>query len=394
MLPGFVPRWIAEFKCRSRSLLSRKALTIDDYDDGDGSQTYSPPACSRPSSAIGRRRSQSGRAAGIYSGSTVLGEDCERSTNAYPAEPMPVYRKASDRVPNNSTIRLIWNQDEHGDGLADLEKHNRPHPSRSIMYSLFTSSDRNLHSSCSSRSNSISHSSIPAWAKLYYGSGERRFLASALSSESLFSDFNSRSRGSSFLSRSPSAERYPSAIRSPRRRPFQAMSQRRHNDTATRDDGGVENIEPPPSSFGPRRLRQQTSSIWSPHLRRDKRAYGYKLWDSPSTVWSANESLLSRRRVQPTLFAIGFLCPLAWVIAAFLPLPPMPRPKTVQEHLSASQTETQLEANLTLDMSDIRLYSHARWWRTLNRAMSVVGTFVVGAIIALIVTGVRQRWRS
>ncbi|RCI10982.1 hypothetical protein L249_5358 [Ophiocordyceps polyrhachis-furcata BCC 54312] len=391
---------------RSQSSLVRQhhcspALAIA----GNGS-TNSPSCsqalCSGPSSAIGRRRSQSGRAAGVYSGSTVLGDDSigpASEPGEFPLEPKAVYRKGSIREPNNSTIRLIWNQDEHGDGLGDLEKHHRHHPSRSIMYSLFTnvSSDRNLQSSSSSRSNSISRSSIPAWAKLYYGSGERRFLASALSSESLLSEYNfhGRSRASSFLSRSPSAERYPAVIQSPRRRPLQAMPSQRRCDTAERGDDADEILESPTNTFWPgRRLREQTSSIWSPHLRRDRRAYGYKIWDAPSTVWSANEPLLSRRRLQPTLFGVGFVFPLAWVIAAFLPLPPMPRPKMMQDHGSTQQFDAQLEANLTLDLSDIRLYSHARWWRTLNRAMSVVGTFVIGAIIALIVTGVRQRWKS
>ncbi|RDA89557.1 hypothetical protein CP533_3642 [Ophiocordyceps camponoti-saundersi (nom. inval.)] len=394
---------------RSQSSLVRQpqcspALAIASRDGNGNSNSRSHPHAvySGPSSAIGRRRSQSGRAAGIYSGSTVLGDDSigpADDLGDLPLEPKAVYRKGSIREPNNSTIRLIWNQDEHGDGLADLEKHHHHHPSRSMMYSLFTngSSDRNLQSSHSSRSNSISHSSIPAWAKLYYGSGERRFLASALSSESLLSEYNfhGRSRGSSFLSRSPSAERFPAVIQSPRRRPLQTRPSQRRCDTTERGPGDDEILEAPTDTFWPgHRLREQTSSIWSPHLRRDRRAYGYKIWDAPSTVWSTNEPLLSRRRLQPTLFGVGFVFPLAWVIAAFLPLPPMPRPKMMQDHGSTEQFEPQLEANLTLDMSDIRLYSHARWWRTLNRAMSIVGTFVIGAIIALIVTGVRQRWRS
>ncbi|PFH56300.1 hypothetical protein XA68_16757 [Ophiocordyceps unilateralis] len=347
---------------RSRPSSSRQpqcsaasAIGGRDEDISSNSRWQSHAVCSRSTSAIGRRRSQSGRGAGVYSGSTELGDECNRLANTsgeYLVEPMPVYRKASSREPNNSTVRLIWNQDEHGDGLADLEKLHHHHPSRSIMYSLFTncSSDRNLQSSSSSRSNSISHSSIPAWAKLYYGSGERRFLASALSSDSLLSDLNGRSRASSFLSMSPSADRFPAVIQSPRRRPFQANSQQRHDDMATRE------LEYLVSPFTPGQAR-------------------IRLQD-------------------PTLFAVGFIFPLAWVIAAFLPLPPMPKPKMMQEHLSTSQIEAQLEADLTLGMSDIRFYSHARWWRTLNRAMSVVGIFVIGAIIALIVTGVRQRWRS
>jgi hypothetical protein len=37
-------------------------------------------------------------------------------------------------------------------------------------------------------------------------------------------------------------------------------------------------------------------------------------------------------------------------------------------------------------------YESARWWRNLNRVMSVVGLLIIGAIIALVVVGVRQGW--
>lgn len=59
----------------------------------------------------------------------------------------------------------------------------------------------------------------------------------------------------------------------------------------------------------------------------------------------------------------------------------------------ASHSDIQLEANSPAAILDMRLYNHARWWRTLNRAMAIVGIFVIGAIVALIVFGVRQQWR-
>jgi hypothetical protein len=37
-------------------------------------------------------------------------------------------------------------------------------------------------------------------------------------------------------------------------------------------------------------------------------------------------------------------------------------------------------------------YNSARWWRNLNRIMSVVGLLIIGAIIALAVLGVQQRF--
>ncbi|XP_044717584.1 serine-rich protein [Hirsutella rhossiliensis] len=310
----------------------------------------------------------------------------------YPACPSPVHRRLSNREQHRNTIRLIRNQDEHGDGLTDLEAPHH-HPSRSRMHSLLSSysSDRNLRSSSSSRSSSLSRSSVPAWARLYYGSGERRWLAAKLSTESMFSEFTGDSRGSTFPSRSPSADLFPAVIQSPRRRPREPASPARRSGTTS--DGDNTDTAPYTTTPLASRLRTQTSSIWSPHLRRDRRAIGYGIWEPPSAVWSTNRVWLSRQNLQPILFVVGFVFPLAWAIASFLPLPPISGPEMAQMNPSMSHLDLRLEANSPMDMLDMRLYNHARWWRTLNRAMGIVGIFVIGAIIALIVFGVRQQWR-
>ena len=66
-----------------------------------------------------------------------------------------------------SGIRMVRDQDEHGDGLADLHDVSQK-PSRSGLSGFFSSdtSGRNLHSSASisSRTSSLS-SAIPAWAR-------------------------------------------------------------------------------------------------------------------------------------------------------------------------------------------------------------------------------------
>lgn len=69
-----------------------------------------------------------------------------------------------------TTVRLVRDQDEDGDGLGELRDIHHPlhqRPSRRLLGSLFSgsSSDRNLHSSGSSRSNSFSSGAIPTWAK-------------------------------------------------------------------------------------------------------------------------------------------------------------------------------------------------------------------------------------
>jgi hypothetical protein len=76
------------------------------------------------------------------------------------------YNNTWNRDMNISTLRLIRDQDEHGDGLAELEELHR-RPSRTRMHSYLSGfpSDRNLRSSGSSRSNSFNRSYIPTWAR-------------------------------------------------------------------------------------------------------------------------------------------------------------------------------------------------------------------------------------
>lgn len=71
-------------------------------------------------------------------------------------QPHPSYPR-----PVHSPIRLVHDQDEHGDGLAELDQR----PSRSGLHALFMNgANRALHSNASSRANSFT-SSIPAWAR-------------------------------------------------------------------------------------------------------------------------------------------------------------------------------------------------------------------------------------
>ncbi|KHN97684.1 serine-rich protein [Metarhizium album ARSEF 1941] len=130
--------------------------------------------------------------------------------------PHPASYRVLNRDVNSSSLRLIRNQDEHGDGLAELEELQR-RPSRTRLHSYLPNfpSEWNLRSSGGSRSNSFSHSYIPAWARLYYGSGERRLLTIQHSSDSLRSEFSASVRNSPFLSRSPSAERFKPVTRLP-----------------------------------------------------------------------------------------------------------------------------------------------------------------------------------
>lgn len=135
-----------------------------------------------------------------------------------------------------------------------------------------------------------------------------------------------------------------------------------------------------------------------PHLSPDKRV-GAALprWVAPSldsgtedvTWFQAPFSPVNR---QILLFAIGFVLPLSWWIAAILPLPVRPRLRTPEMRESGVDPDlrfgdvetggTEARADL-FDDKEVRRYQKARWWRVMNRFMSVVGGFVVVAVVCL-----------
>ncbi|KAK2604560.1 hypothetical protein N8I77_007478 [Diaporthe amygdali] len=322
-------------------------------------------------------------------------ENASRSrSDSDPLErPSPVF---NPRAGYHGTVR---DHDEDGDGLADLQQIT-PRPSRQRLSDFFASSnssERNLHSSHSSRSHtsSLNSNSIPAWARLYYGSGERKFLRNM--SISSMSDLGTGSRpGSVQNSGSPTTDHFPLGIYSPRRRPHEARP-----DSATQrlSTAGSMDIEPAPAQeeLGIRRgLRRITSSVWSPHLRRDVRARDrYSVWDPPSVSWSAESGMFGRRNVQVVLFVFGFIFPFAWMIGAVLPLP-KPSPLAMLERYSSisdfgvRSREHEFERHIE-NVDELR-YENAKWWRTLNRFMSVVGLLIIGAVVGLAVAAVKQGW--
>lgn len=134
-----------------------------------------------------------------------------------------------------------------------------------------------------------------------------------------------------------------------------------------------------------------------PHLSPDKR-HGSKLptWRAPSLEDSDGRSdlLFGPTNRQILLFCIGFVLPIAWWTAAVLPLPTRPRlqaPEMRESGVGEWDTETaeeeggaRLEAAADLfNVEEVRKYQKARWWRALNRGMSVVGLCVVAAVVSL-----------
>ncbi len=217
-----------------------------------------------------------------------------------------------------NSARVVAEQDEHGDGITEMQdmQELRTRPSRSRISALFGSSSSEsgrtstMRSSASSRSNSLIASSIPQWAKVYYGSGERRYIGAPGSSTE-----GTDSRTSSFRSGSPNTDNFPLSIYSPRRRPREAN---RGGEPLTpgsleitpvsRNGSGGEVIQEASNSRHGFRSWSM-SSVWSPHLRLDRRAARRSVWEAPSVNWSTGGGMFGRRNVQIVMFIAGFLFP-------------------------------------------------------------------------------------
>lgn len=216
--------------------------------------------------------------------------------------------------------RTVRHHDEHGDGLADLrqiDEFQRNSSRTRLGFLSRHSSDRSSHSESSSRAGSLTTTSLPTWARygettssdrwriltvlrVYYGSGERRWLASA----SAISEGDDDSRPTT--SRGPRGsppQQFGEGIHNPRRRPRESQH----------DDPHIPSPEPALiSGFADIRriVRKQTSSIWSPHLRPDRRISRYSMWQPPAEAWSPDHHVLGRRNIQVVSFVAGFIFPL------------------------------------------------------------------------------------
>ncbi|KAK7963697.1 hypothetical protein PG988_010671 [Apiospora saccharicola] len=314
------------------------------------------------------------------------------------ASPSSAYIRGG-RDNDSQPIRVVRDVDEDGDGITDLHDLMHKNSSRFLSHK---GSDRDIYSSSSSsggrptsRTGSFT-SAIPVWARVYYGSGERRWLASAQSIRSYSDDSRPGSAQIGGPSGSPSVDPFPPNVFSPRRRPREIV--RQHSSRPA----SIE-IDPmdPSESTGfmpiPRRIRKMSSSIWSPHLQIDRRASRFSIWAPPSTTWSKDKGTLGRRNLQIVMFALGWVFPFAWMIAAVLPLPHKPLPQmTMVDHYSTAELGGPIETpdifSGRLDPTEDSNYQSARWWRNVNRFMCIVGLLIIGAVIALIIIGLRQNW--
>ncbi|KAK2628613.1 hypothetical protein QTJ16_001716 [Diplocarpon rosae] len=307
--------------------------------------------------------------------------------------PTAAFMRNASRYNNSSSgssLRIVEDDDEYGDVITDMQD-LRARPSRARLSSYIGSSSSDhrrtntMRSTTSSRANSMLANSIPTWAKLYYGSGERRFLLAPGSSTG-----GTDSRNNSLRSGSSIMDHYPASIHNPRRRPREG-SRGGSVEIAPATEGRIPN-DLPASRFRTWSL----TSRWSPHLRLDRRAARRSAWEPPVANWSTEKGWFGRRNAQVVMFIVGFIFPFAWMIAAVLPLPPKPAPSMREQDNSTSNLDS---SNETADDYACRLgpagevsYESAKWWRRLNRWMSVIGLLVIAAVVVLVVIGLKESW--
>lgn len=87
---------------------------------------------------------------------------------------------------------------------------------------------------------------------------------------------------------------------------------------------------------------------------------------------------------QLIMFCLGFVLPICWIIAAFLPLPRFHEKINKNLHSVTGEFPSYtVDVEAVHGVEDEQRYKNARWWRTVNRILSGVGMAVIGAVVAL-----------
>ncbi|KAL5047855.1 hypothetical protein BDW71DRAFT_36434 [Aspergillus fruticulosus] len=283
------------------------------------------------------------------------------------------------------TSSSVWmvnesEDDEFLDSVASLP----PRPTNPGVPNSQSSSSRSSSVRSSQRpgtSSSFIASAIPTWAKFYYTAEEN----AGNSTLALVEESSRPAPARPQTSNSSYIQRLASVVTRARASTNESRGSSKQQPVADLRDprshwakGSEVSVSRTTSTL--HRLRHS----WSPHLFPDKRAVAPKtsIWRAPS-LDSRTEPILGRRNIQVWSFCLGFICPLTWLIASFLPLPKKP------EMMMEENQGPELEATLKMRLYDIerRRHLNARWWRNLNRWMNPLGIVIIAIVITLAVVG-------
>ena len=285
-------------------------MSVSDGGSGRNSRTWSE--------ATGPRSSRQSR--GIYSigSSSFVTEDRLRAD--LPAIPQGAHVRGQRHL-SNSSVPIIESQDEYGDGITDM-RDLRARPSRRQLSGYYaiegpdSSRTNTMRSTSSSLATMQLANSLPTWARLYYGSGEHSYLGNMGRPGSSTDGSDSRLNSMRNLSRngSPIMDNFQTGIYSPRKRPRDTGPHPgRRVATGSMDitpaGGYHDNGDVREGQYARGFRTWSMSSVWSPHLRLDRRAQRQSVWQPPSVNWSTEGRWFGRRNVQVIMFIVGFIFP-------------------------------------------------------------------------------------
>lgn len=121
---------------------------------------------------------------------------------------------------------------------------------------------------------------------------------------------------------------------------------------------------------------------WSPHLYPDNRASERKYWLAPS-IDEKVAPIFSWRNAYTVGFMLGFLFPISWFVAAFLPLPERPDMRQIRGDPESVGPTLQEQLDHRAAVAQEARYANLRWWRNLNRFMCIVGLVVVSIVVSV-----------
>jgi hypothetical protein len=347
-----------------------------------GSRSFGARSHSQESfggSASGRTNIPRRRGQTVSSAQSSLENASSEAHTEFSAVPQPLFSPA----PKSS---LDDNNSEHLDTISPLPSSvplrmkNSGYLRRANSVESMSMDDSRPTSSQSNVSLFIANN-IPAWARAYYMKGERISVGPP---ESEYAESIVQEMSQSGRSRTPSESNYPPNIYRPRNRPRNRAAS--FADTVSLADD-AQSIDGAGQTAAARQM-YQIRDYSTPHLRTDRRGHTrYSAWNAPSLDADVHVTLFGRQNRQILLFCLGFLCPLSWIVASFLPLPLNPN------HMAAptsSQPDLEQQFAQSVGPIDDKAFQKATWWRNLNRVMSGVGTLLIGVIIALAILASRM----